>query len=678
MDTALLKTLKEIFEQFPNFWNGETLQRSLVIDAIQKKEADVIKALINNEKIKTIYSTDVDGVLIFDFDKLISLLKYKEYWADSFTKYRNKVGLTSEGKYLDYSSDVVLDFPFKDCVLEGGMTKEDQGKNEIYYNEVIARDEIDRLFSPKVFTNTKRYTIDGIEENVTNFTGDNLIIKGNNLIALHSLKEIYEGQVKLIYIDPPYNTGTDSFKYNDNFNHSTWLTFMKSRLEVAKELLCKSGFIAVQIDDKQFARLFLIMTEIFGEKNLKTICVKMSEPTGVKMASINKLGSVAKLKEYIILAGKDGIKGLTLEKIPKGGWDYEYKTVCLGLTKDELQLIKDILNDENRTEKQIQDVEFLARKITFSSAKDVCIGEGQEKLTDDWLFKNAWRIVQIVTLTGGARDLAMEKKLSYGAEVPSAFVVTTSKSKAYLIKGNFNHETDLPRCKMLFADEYLAVHPGDFWSDIKTTGLDNEGGVDFKNGKKPEKLLQRIIGMATKFNDLVLDFHVGSGTTAVVAHKMERRYIGIEQMDYINEITVPRLQKVIEGEQGGISKDINWQGGGSFVYTELMELNYLFIHKIEQVETTEDLIQLFEEMKVNAHLNFQVDLDELLSRKEEVDGIDHLVAFSDFELSKQKELLFKLLDKNQLYVNFSEIEDENLNISEHDKAFTNSFYQGKK
>jgi len=149
-------------------------------------------------------------------------------------------------------------------------------------------------------------------------------------------------------------------------------------------------------------------------------------------------------------------------------------------------------------------------------------------------------------------------------------------------------------------------------------------------------------------------------------------------MDYINEITVPRLQKVIEGEQGGISKDINWQGGGSFVYTELMELNYLFIHKIEQVETTEDLIQLFEEMKVNAHLNFQVDLDELLSRKEEVDGIDHLVAFSDFELSKQKELLFKLLDKNQLYVNFSEIEDENLNISEHDKAFTNSFYQGKK
>ena len=204
MDTALLKTLKEIFEQFPNFWNGETLQRSLVIDAIQKKEADVIKALINNEKIKTIYSTDVDGILIFDFDKLISLLKYKEYLADSFTKYRNKVGLTSEGKYLDYSADVVLDFPFKDCVLEGGMTKEDQEKDEVYYNEVIARDEIDRLFSPKVFTNTKRYTTDGIEEDVTQFNDDNLIIRGNNLIALSSILDVYKGKVKLIYIDPPY------------------------------------------------------------------------------------------------------------------------------------------------------------------------------------------------------------------------------------------------------------------------------------------------------------------------------------------------------------------------------------------------------------------------------------------------------------------------------------------
>ncbi|MBF7686467.1 site-specific DNA-methyltransferase, partial [Acinetobacter sp. B10A] len=270
MDTALIQTLKTIFKQFPEFWNGEDLQRSLVIDAIQKKEAQVIKALVSSEKIKSIYATDIDGMLIFDFDKLTSLLKYKEYWANSFTKYRNKVGLTSEGKYLDYSSDVVLDFPFKDCVLEGGMTKEDQGKDEVYYNEVIARDEIDRLFSPKVFTNSKRYTKDGVEKDITDFNDqDNLIIKGNNLIALHSLKERYEGKVKLIYIDPPYNTGNDGFKYNDSFNHSTWLTFMKNRLEVARDLLSNDGFIIIQTDDYEQAYLKVLMDSVFGRENFR-------------------------------------------------------------------------------------------------------------------------------------------------------------------------------------------------------------------------------------------------------------------------------------------------------------------------------------------------------------------------------------------------------------------------
>ncbi|EBA1507174.1 site-specific DNA-methyltransferase, partial [Salmonella enterica] len=192
--TELLRELNKVLKTFPQFWSGDKLYRSRVIDAIVNKQPDVIKSLLANEKIKSVYGTDLDGFFIFDFDKLCHLLKYKEYWANSFTRYRNKIGLTSEGKYLDYSSDVVLDFPFKDCVLEGGMTKEDQGKDEIYYNEIIARDEIDSLFSPKVFTNAKRYTKAGVKENITQFNdNDNLIIKGNNLIALHSLMKSYAG-----------------------------------------------------------------------------------------------------------------------------------------------------------------------------------------------------------------------------------------------------------------------------------------------------------------------------------------------------------------------------------------------------------------------------------------------------------------------------------------------------
>ncbi|ONI59905.1 adenine specific DNA methylase, partial [Candidatus Liberibacter solanacearum] len=184
MQTELIRELNVIFKAFPQFWDGEKLYHSRIIEAISQKSPELIKLLVNNEKIKSVYGTNIDGILIFDFDKLCSLLKYKEYWANSFTKYRNKVGLTSEGKYLDYSSDVVLDFPFKDCVLEGGMTKEEQGKNEVYYNEVIARDEIDRLFSAKALTKVKRFTAKGVEENITEFDiNENLIIKGNNLIA---------------------------------------------------------------------------------------------------------------------------------------------------------------------------------------------------------------------------------------------------------------------------------------------------------------------------------------------------------------------------------------------------------------------------------------------------------------------------------------------------------------
>lgn len=268
MQTKLFRELNRVLKAFPQFWNGEELHRTMVIEAINRKQPEVIKALVSNEKIKSVYGTDIDGIFIFDFGKLCSLLKYKEYWANSFTKYRNKVGLTSEGKYLDYSSDVVLDFPFKDCVLEGGMTKEDQGKDEVYYNEIIARDEIDCLLSPKVLTNAKRYTKDNIEENIIDFhNNDNLIIKGNNLIVLHSLKVKYQSSIKCVFIDPPYyfhdTKPADTFIYNSNFKLSSWLVFMKNRLEIAKDLMCSDGVIYITISDDGAHYLKVLMDQVF-------------------------------------------------------------------------------------------------------------------------------------------------------------------------------------------------------------------------------------------------------------------------------------------------------------------------------------------------------------------------------------------------------------------------------
>src|SRR5699024_10128480 len=186
---------------------------------------------------------------IFKVEDFISMLRYKNYWEDSYTKYSNEIGLTSEGRYLKYNSDVVLDFPHKDGVLVGGMTKEDVGKKEIYYHKVLVKEEIDTLLMPKVLSNIKKYDKDGDYE-VTSFSdSDNLILKGNNLIALHTLKERYAGKVKLIYIDPPYNTENDNFKYNDRVYYTTWLTYKKKmiRITIKKNEIIKLLVIEIKI-----------------------------------------------------------------------------------------------------------------------------------------------------------------------------------------------------------------------------------------------------------------------------------------------------------------------------------------------------------------------------------------------------------------------------------------------
>lgn len=407
---------------------------------------------------------------------------------------------------------------------------------------------------------------------------ENMLIHGDNLLALKALEQQFAGKIKCIYIDPPYNTGSridadgEDVGYEDGIEHSEWLSMMKPRIELLRNLLHADGTLAVQIDDNEFARLYLLILEIFkNEKNLKVICLKMSEATGPKMAHVINSGRIPKLKEYIIIARKNGIRDLYVEKIPKEKWDKEYKTVCLNISKKELEKVKEVLDNDERTEEEIIEVNRLLGKIKFENANIVCEREFGTKATDIWMFENAYRIIQVATLTGGARDLAERKKLSFDEnKIPPAFSILTPNNKMYAIKGDFNTATDLPRCKILFADKYLTVHPGDFWQDIKTTGLDNEGGVTFKKGKKPEALLKRIIGMSTDEGDLVLDSFLGSGTTAAVAHKMKRRWIGIEMGPHCISHSLPRVSNVIKGvDKQGVTEILNWQGGGGFKFYTL-------------------------------------------------------------------------------------------------------------
>lgn len=415
-----------------------------------------------------------------------------------------------------------------------------------------------------------RILIEDKSKSYGDFDAENMLIHGDNLLALKAIEMKFSGQIKCAYIDPPYNVDAANEHFDDYIEHSMWLNIMKPRIELIWRLLCDDGLLAVQIDDQEYARLYLLMEEICGIENMKTICVKMSEPTGVKMASVNKAGSIAKLKEYIILAKKDGIRNLRLERIPKDGWDSEYKTYCSNISDEELERVKEILDDDERKKEDIVFVEKVFKNVKFTNINEVALKETGKKATDEWCFKNANRIVQVATLTGGARDIAIKQRNAY-IETPAAFPIITKNGKMYIIKGDFNAETNLSRCKLLFADQYLTVHPGDLWTDIKTTGLDNEGGVEFKNSKKPERLIRRIIAMSTFENDWVLDSFLGSGTTAAVAQKMNRKWIGIEMGEHCFTHSKKRIDMVIDGEQGGISKEVDWQGGGGYKFYELAE-----------------------------------------------------------------------------------------------------------
>lgn len=413
-----------------------------------------------------------------------------------------------------------------------------------------------------------RILIEDKEKSYGDTDTQNMLIHGDNLLALKALEQDFNNSVKCIYIDPPYNIDAANPYYNDNIPNSDWLNLMKPRLNILKKLLKKDGILAVQIDDNQFARLYLLMQEIFGENNLKVIVVKMSEATGVKMAHVIKNGIVPKLKEYIILAGKNGVKGLNVERVPKEKWDSEYKTLIKNVSKEEMNLLKDIVENEERSENDIVKADEICSKFKFLNVDEELKKLGiPKKDKDEWLYQNAWRIIRTCSTTGNAKKMADEKRINIVGE---AFIIETKQKKAYVMLKNYNEESSQPRIKVLFADEYLTVHPGDFWSDIKTTGLGNEGGIDFTNSKKPEALIYRIIDMCTKEGDYVLDSFLGSGTTAAVAHKMKRNWIGIELENHCYTHCIQRIKSVVDNiDCGGITQKAGWTGGGGFKFYEL-------------------------------------------------------------------------------------------------------------
>lgn len=385
-------------------------------------------------------------------------------------------------------------------------------------------------------------------------TTKNLYIEGDNLEVLRVLQSSYCNKVKLIYIDPPYNTGND-FVYKDNFRdkmknykehtngclesnavtsgrvHTEWLNMMYPRLKIARNLLSDDGVIFISIDDNEVDNLKRICNEIFGEENfVSTIVVKMSEPTGVKMTHVKR--KIPKLKEYVLCYKK---RNATFQKIqiPKNEWDNEYKTILTNISEKEIKELKAIRDNEDRTIADIRRSDDIIANIQMVTVSEFARKNNIKKNEfETFLFSNAWRIIRTVSVAASVKTIADDKRKK---NQNRAFVITTPNKKLYFINNHYNSAVESPRIKILFADDYLTVHPCDFWADIKTTGLDKEGFVEYRNGKKPLKLITRLLSMVSlKDDDIVMDFFSGSGTfgEATVRYNIESnlslRYILVQ------------------------------------------------------------------------------------------------------------------------------------------------------
>lgn len=648
----LYDELINILKTENNFVSDDgSVKKWVVAEQARNYSPVLIETLLSSEQLKDAFFVEVNGTLVFKLDKFLQFIEQKNYINDSYTRFTQKVGLQVGGKFLSQCNDVELVFPYKDCVLEGGQTKEDQKRNEIFFNEVLAQDEITQLLDTKVLTEAKRINAKGehpldafhrdeeinIERNLPKQTiTDNLIIRGNNLLALHTLKHQFRGRVKLIYIDPPYyfkkNLATDTFSYNSNFKLSTWLVFMRDRLKIAKQLLQNSGTIWINISEDGMHYLKVMADDIFGSDHFVGTLPRRTR-SGKSDVPYNLSQDFDWILVYTNVTNDNAVVGRKVERTYYTTPDYPGKPWRLAdLTKQSTAKEREnsfFTMVDPKTGKEYP----ASVKRTWCITKDTFqyhYDRGYIVFPDDYDFLN-------ITKPYG-------RKFKYEDE---------EKGKLSAVISDF-----------LIADFIKSL-----LNDCKNEKGNNEitslFGRDEFDYAKPENLIKTILEVATNENDIVLDFFSGSGTTAAVAHKMNRQYIACEQIDHQIELNIKRLKKVIDGEDGGISEEINWRGGGDFVYIELKRYNKQFLDDIESATTTEQLLEIWEQMKRRAFFRFSLDMQQFE---------ENIEQFKLLSLEEQKAVLCGVLDLNQLYVNRANMNDEEMQVSDDEKRITNDFY----
>lgn len=634
--------LTDLLKTNPNFVDDEgELLLAAVQDKAWKIDHDLIRLLLSDPELKVKFFDEIDGSLLFNTRTFIEYISQKDFLDSSYTRFRNRIGLTIDGKFLNERGEVSLAWAYKDCVLEGGQIKEEEKRKEVFFNEVLAQDEINRMFDPKVLTNFTRYTTTGtqpiteIKRDENGVIRENLIIKGNNLIALHTIKEQFRGKIKMIYVDPPYNTGgsTDTFVYNNNFKHSSWLTFIKNRIDISKEMLTDDGFIAVTIDHEELFYLGVLLDEVFGRENRVGIVTILINPKGRQHERFFSAAT-----EYMLVYAKN---------------------------KNVAQFNKVAIDDDVKQNFNHADEKGNYRVIPFSRIRSSTLRKYKP---------NFWYPIYV---SPDLSDVTHERFLGYHEIYPienGNEYSWKTKLDTFIERNHDNYfiaqEID---GKITILHKYYEQQVlKNLWTDKKyfpefqgTNLLKKLLGDNLFSYPKSLYAVLDTLRIMTNENDIILDFFAGSGTTAHAVLELnnnddgKRNFILCEQLDYIESVTKRRVEKVIQNHNKG-----------DFIYFQIKEQNQIYVDLLCSAKTTSELLQIWQEIAENSLLNWYV------NPRFPENAINTFIEIGKEEngLVKQRKLLMELLDKNQLYVNLSEIDDAKFNVSEEDKALNKAFY----
>lgn len=635
----LLDDLKGLLQQDERLVVDGKLLKNKIIELALQLDSGLIKILLSHKSIKAHFFQEVDQVMVFDKIKFQKFVSNKAFLPDSYTSYKNRIGLISEDEFIKENKYVILAWPYKDCVLEGGQSKSDAKRNEVFWNETLAPDEIDRLLQPKVLRNFRKFSSNKVEDISELNSENNLLFKGNNLLSLHTLKTVYVGKIKLIYIDPPYNTGKDSFGYNDSFNHSAWLTFMKNRLEVSKELLSNDGVIFISIDVNEQAYLKILCDEIFGRDNFVGEIIW-------ETATDNNATQISVEHEYVICYAKN--------KATQSKWQIQSEKAQAIQTK-YLELRETNKNDIDQIEKDLRN---WINSIKKSNEIDISGVSHYSYVDEKGVFypgnsantKPGGYIFDIIhPITKKVCN-----KPANGYRWPEKTFWDADKNGDVLWGED---ENSIPKIKKRL-DTATELLKGYFYEDNRksTKALTKLMGKKVFDNPKSINLLKKIIKFTTSKNDIILDYFAGSGSTAEAVLQVnkeedtKRRFILCEQMDYAESVTAKRIQKCLDKE--------------TFVYCELAKLNKYYSDLIIEATSKEKIKELWTRIKKEALINWRVNISK----------VDELLASnSDLNIQDIQSIINETLDKNQMYVPLSEINDKDYIISPLEIKLNNQF-----